>query len=275
MRQNHFTRPAVTTALALLDARLSQAKFDHLVLRVGLEQSIPADTTLSVSKKAAALGRTVLASGNTTHVQTLDGTVTLTEAVVREAVAVCHSSSSPGLEQERFVRALALDGFVIEWTDQYSTQPTMRAALPGEIDLPAADDEVHQILKHFGFQTALGHLDQAIEAHTRGDWAAANGQTRTFIESLFEQIAHHIDSAQAAEAGSSENRRAMLANLKFLSIPRNEWTPDGKNFVNGLFKMLHTEGSHPGLSDEDRSTFRLHLALVTGRTFLRRLRNGA
>ena len=53
MRQDHFTRPAVTAAVALLDARMSQAKFDHLVLRLGLEQHIPADTTLSVSKKTA------------------------------------------------------------------------------------------------------------------------------------------------------------------------------------------------------------------------------
>jgi len=36
--------------------------------------------------------------------------------------------------------------------------------------------------------------------------------------------------------------------------------------------MLHTEGSHPGLSDDDRSTFRLHLILITARTFLRRLK---
>lgn len=47
-----------------------------------------------------------------------------------------------------------------------------------------------------------------------------------------------------------------------------------KNYVNGLFKMLHTHGSHPGLSDEDHCTFRLDVVLVTTRTFLRRLRQG-
>ena len=58
-----------------------------------------------------------------------------------------------------------------------------------------------------------------------------------------------------------------------LSKDRNEWTADGRNFLNGLFKMLHTDGSHPGLSDEDHSTFRLHLALITGQALLRRLSN--
>jgi len=264
MRQNHFTRPTITAAVALLDKSLSQARFDHLVLRLGLERSIPADTTVSVSKKAAQLGRLVLSNGSDI-VQTLDGTVTLTEAAVREAVGVAVNTSSPSAEQARLTRALALDGFVIEWPDEYSTQPLLRAALPEEVDLPAADNEVHVLLRHFDFATALGHLDQAIEAHTRGDWAAANSQVRTFVESLFEQIAFHIDEAAATAAGSSENRRAMLAKKGFLSEVRNEWTGDGKNFVNGLFKMLHTEGSHPGLSDEDRSTFRLHIALVTAR----------
>jgi hypothetical protein len=54
-----------------------------------------------------------------------------------------------------------------------------------EAQLSATDDEVHQILKAYAFVTPLGHLDQAIEAHTRGDWAACNSQLRTFLESLF------------------------------------------------------------------------------------------
>ena len=276
MRVNHFTRPTIAAAIALLDGPLSQAKFDQLLFRLGLETAIPFDMNLSVSKKAALLAREVASAGGRI-IPTIDGQVTLAEAVVREAVALTSASPSYSRQEEqgRFVRALALDGFVIQWNGSpgMGEVPLLRAALPDEVDLPATDDEVHQLLNHFGFAVSRGHLDQAIEAHTRGDWAAANSQTRTFMESLFEGIASHIDSAAAAAAGSSENRRALLARRGFLSEPRNEWTPDGKNYINGLFKMLHTEGSHPGLSDEDRSTFRLHLALVTARTFLRRLKN--
>jgi hypothetical protein len=117
----------------------------------------------------------------------------------------------------------------------------------------------------------LGHLGQGIEAHARGDWAAANAQFRTFLESLFDEIAR-VCAGDAKTAGlTSENRRRLLAEMGFLAEDRNEWTQDGKNYINGLFKMLHTEGSHPGLSDEDHSTFRLHVVLVTARTFLRRL----
>lgn len=277
MRVNHFTRPTIAAAVAMLDASLSQANFDQMVFRLGLEARIPFDTSLSVSKKAALLAREVARAGETV-IPTIDGQVTLAEAVVREAVALTSANPYSRQEQQtRFVRALSLDGFVIQWRQGPGAGevPLLRAALPTEVDLPAADDEMHQLLDHFAFSVSRGHLDQAIEAHTRGDWAAANSQTRTFIESLFDGIATQIDSAEAAAAASSENRRAMLGRRGFLSAPRNEWTPDGKNYINGLFKMLHTEGSHPGLSDEDRSTFRLHLALVTARTFLRRLRNNS
>ena len=133
---------------------------------------------------------------------------------------------------------------------------------------------MHQLLKSFGFTTPLGHLDQAIEAHTRGDWAACNSQLRTFLESLFDDIARNARPQEAGQRPNSENRRALLAEIGFLATDRNEWTQDGKNYVNGLFKMLHTEGSHPGLSDEDHSTFRLHVVLVTAQTFLRRLAYG-
>lgn len=273
MRQNHFTRPTILAAIAMLQARLSQAKFDHVVLRLAQERHISSDTSISVPKKAAQLGRLILANG-AEHVQTLSGTVTLAEAAVREAVGEMVNLDNPWPEQATLIRALALDGFVVEWKDDSPTAPLLRVALPEEVDLPATDDEVHRLLKHFDFATTLGHLDQAIEAHTRGDWAASNSQTRTFIESLFEQIAHHIDPAAAAAKGSSENRREWLAEKGFLSKARFEWTNEGKNYINGLFKMLHTDGSHPGLSDDDHCTFRLHLALITSRTFLRRLKNG-
>jgi hypothetical protein len=82
------------------------------------------------------------------------------------------------------------------------------------------------------------------------------------------------DPQKAAQLPTSENRRALLTDRGFLSKDRTDWTPEGKSYFNGLFKMLHTDGSHPGLSDDDHSTFRLHLGLITGRTLLRGLHRG-
>ena len=90
------------------------------------------------------------------------------------------------------------------------------------------------------------------------------------MEGLLDDIAGTWRPTEATGL-TSENRRALLGRTGFLSTERKEWTGDGKNYVNGLFKMLHTEGSHAGLSDVEHSTFRLHLVLVTARTVLRRL----
>ncbi|MCW2338170.1 hypothetical protein M2337_002403 [Sphingobium sp. B2D3A] len=270
MRAQPFTRPTLLAAVEMLE-RHTQASFDQMTLRLGLENEVSEGSGISVAKKVGQLGRIVVQRSGTV-LQTVQGSMTLGEAVVRETLPLL----TPRFEnpnQTALLRGLARDGYVVEFDDR-GKSPQLRAALPEEVDLPASDSEVHELLKQYQFQVPKGHLDQAIEAHTRGDWAACNAQLRTFLESLFDQLAHRIAPAKAAALASSENRRALLASEGFLVSDRNEWTQDGKNFVNGLFKMLHTDGSHPGLSDEDHSTFRLHLVLVTARTFLRRFHNG-
>ena len=90
------------------------------------------------------------------------------EAAVRIAVETSvRAYGKP--EQASFLRGLALDGYVVSW-DEDSRAPLLRAALPEVVDLAVTDNEVHQILKHFNFIVPMGHLDQAIEAHTRNLW---------------------------------------------------------------------------------------------------------
>lgn len=270
MKQNPFTRPTIIAAIEFLGVVSSQATFDQLIVRLGLNDEIQLASPKSVTAKSALLAQAV--TQRATHIiNTVNGQMTLAEAVVREAVEKSVAKyENPA--QVPFLRSLALDGYVVSWGDD-SRAPLLRAALPKEVNLPGTDDEVHQLLKSFRFVVPMGHLDQAIEAHTRGDWAAANSQTRSFLEGLLNDIALQIEPQKASLQISSENRRALLAECGFLSRERCEWTSDGKNYINGLFKMLHTDGSHPGLSDEDHSTFRLHLALISGRTLLRRLYN--
>jgi hypothetical protein len=269
MRLAPFTRPTILAAVELLE-RHTQASFDQMVLRLCLEDEIPTGSGLSVAKKCGQVARLIV-QRTAEIIQTLDGSMTLGEAAVREAILLLNPNFETSV-QTAFLRGLARDGYVIE-LDERGRNAKLRAALPEEVDLPSSDNEVHKLLTLYKFFVTKGHLEQAIEAHTRGDWAACNSQLRTFIESLFDEIAGQIDPIRASELLSSENRRALLAERGFLATDRNEWTTDGKNFVNGLFKMLHTDGSHPGLSDEDHSTFRLHIVIVTARALLRRLHN--
>ncbi len=160
-----------------------------------------------------------------------------------------------------FTRALADDGYGI-------FEGVLRRILPEEVTLPEKESALERLLKKHGLTVPKGHLDQARDAHARGDWAAANSQVRTFLEGLLDEIAIAIDPTLAT--GSSENRRAGLARQGFLSSDLNEWSGDGKNFINGLMKRLHPQGSHPGLSDEDDSSFRLHIVLLTSQMLLAR-----
>jgi hypothetical protein len=168
---------------------------------------------------------------------------------------------------DAFVHELERAGYSI------NDDGTIRRSLPEVVDLPAAEDEVRVLFGKYNLATPLGHLDQAVNAHTRGEWAAANGQARSCLESLLDEIAYLLDPGAPCGQNQGEARRQLLANLAtpFLSRDLNEWSDDGKNFVNGVFKRLHPQGGHPGLSDEEDSTFRLHLVLLVSRLFVRRL----
>ena len=178
----------------------------------------------------------------------------------------CGESSEwvPTGRVEEFLHSLERDGYVVQ-------DGKLRRSLPEIVDLPAADDEVHRLLDQLGLATCKGHLDQAIDDHARGHWAAANAQLRNCIQALFDDLATLIDPT-ASSKSAGEARRQHLANLNppFLLRDFGEWSDDGKNFVNGVFKRLHPHGSHPGLSNEEDCTFRLYLALIVGRLSLRR-----
>ena len=112
-----------------------------------------------------------------------------------------------------------------------------------------------------GWTTAAGHYRQAVESYADGRWAAANGQLRTFFESTV-RTAGGTDTA----SGSGQVQKAFdnLDNTGDLLTGEAEF---GKR----LWGMLHKGGSHPGLSDEDESRFRLLTLTGYLRFFLARL----
>ncbi len=200
----------------------------------------------------------------------------LIDAIVEErvvsAINAC-TSNSAGFDYEEFQtdypalhRGLERDGFTVE-------DGQLRRALPETLDLPQADDEVHTLLNTYGFATARGHLNQAIAAHGRGDWAAANAQLRAFVEGLLDEIAERLAAGAVDPPPAGHLRRQWLAQTTppFFISELNEWTGQGTGFLEGFYRRLHPQGSHPGLSDEEDSTFRLHLVLLTARLLLKRL----
>ena len=70
---------------------------------------------------------------------------------------------------------------------------------------------------------------------------------------------------------SSNERKIALAKAGFFIQEYNEYLFNGTGFVEGFWKRLHPEGSHPGLSEQSDSTFRLHLFILVIHYFLTRL----
>ena len=122
-----FTRPTIIAAVAFIDKNLSQASFNHLVLRLGLENEITSNTAISVSKKADMLGRIVV-QRPADQVDTLEDRLSLAEAVIREAAQLMRPEPAHDVETA-LARGLARDGYVVAF-DEESHRPRLRAGLP-------------------------------------------------------------------------------------------------------------------------------------------------
>jgi hypothetical protein len=82
MRARPFTPPTLIAAVELLEGH-SQARFNQMVLRLGLEDEIGSGTAVSVAKTCNVLGRIAVQRSDQV-LDTLDGSMTFGEAVVRE-----------------------------------------------------------------------------------------------------------------------------------------------------------------------------------------------
>lgn len=266
-KSNVIEALTVVAACNLLQ-ELGHSKFDNLMLLYDLDSRVDGGNK---QDKATKLAKIALGEPDC-YVETSEGLKGLQEAVIRKAIAL------PPVVRRTYdwgvlSRGLNRDGFnIVE--DDSGTMHLLRMH-PNVADIQKADDEVHLLLKEYQFTTPLGHLEQAIKAHARGDWASANSQLRTFLEGLFDDIVFALDSEKVKQALNANARRQLLANMTppFFSRDLNEWADGQKQaLVPGLMNRLHPEGSHPGLSDEEDSTFRLHIVLIAARLFLRRFR---
>ena len=263
-----FSRKTILAATDPLQ-NAGHARITRFLLEHGLENHVHAG---SMRDRANSVAQYLIANLDVLNEYGQNLTDSVVSALVSEAVAECtifgeFSSHRFGERFAELSRALARDGFPVEGGQ-------LRRALPEALDLPRADDEVHLLLEQFHLNISLGHLNQGISAHARGDWAAANAQFRAFAESLFDGIANQLAQRLVLDAPPGGNQsRIWLSQLNppFFSLELNEWVGNGNGFLEGFFRRLHPQGAHPGLSDEEDSTFRLHLVLLTAQTLLRRL----
>jgi hypothetical protein len=257
------------TIVALIDAwekELTVEGFNRILLKYGLEDTAPFSSGTK-PKRLNMLAQHLVANPDESG---LSGSPLILE-LIEEEIDRCWEESAFGDPIDNFspalINSLKRDGYIVQ-------DGELRTTLPQSMQLAQKEDELHLLLDKNGFSVAKGHLDQAVAAHTRGDWASANGQLRTYVESLFDSIARAIEPVAAAQESSSHQRRELLARLDppFFDDSLNEWVIGGSGgFVQGFWRRLNPQGSHPGLSDEEDSTFRLHLVVLTTHHFLVRL----
>ena len=99
-----------------------------------------------------------------------------------------------------------------------------------------------------GLQVAATHYRQAIANFVGGNFEAANGQLRSFLEALFRGM--------GVSNGAQVNVGADAAVLHLRTVGHLD---DAEcQFLRGLWAGSQDNGPHAGLSNEEEARFRLH-----------------
>ena len=198
-------------------------------------------------------------------------------------VQTCALPISPWFSELR--DALLADGYQISWDgDTPRTVPLLgdvQVAIPGSIrysilptdasPVPLAPEisALEAELSTRGYTSVLNHYRQAVDGFTNHKYESANGDLRTTLEDLVTRLAEDHAGYQrqphASQGGAAINRMIQSGRL-----PED----DGGLLLRGLWRLSHTNGSHPGQSDADESRFRMQVITATARMLLRRFPAG-
>lgn len=236
------------------------------------------------SKSGRIAGLANIAIDEDIEVYSENGLVSLSRALIETAIQA-PSVKMSGPSWRKFVAGLRFDGFEIvemrteikpdhPWQDgRMETSVALVRMLPQdvpELDFREGENEVMLLLAKHSFMTSKGHLQRALSAFSRGEWSSANGELRNFYESYLNEIADKLGYSGVQNGKAKRDYLGSGVEPPFLLSEYNEWDSQKTQYVQGLMNRMHPHGGHPGLSEEEDSTFRLQISLITARLFLRR-----
>lgn len=265
-----FSRTTIIEAVSLLDNQ-PHSTIDRLIIRFGLEESLSGSRQKYPKDKVNAVSSYLIKHQNRQEANNHDLTFKVIEFLTQDIPDIDEDNSYGELQDQydKLRNSLSRDGFRVK-------AGKLKTILPENFELAKKECELELFLKNSNFIIARGHFEQAIDAHTRGDWAAANGQLRTFVESLFDEIANKVVCDPILSSGHARREALAKADPPFFMESLNEWEIGNKGgFVQGFWRRLHPDGPHPGLSDKEDSTFRLHLVVLVAHHFLKRFNDRA
>lgn len=261
-----FSRNTIMNAIEALEFS-THAEIEKFLLRFEIEE---ADSPGGLQLRTLGIMKYLIKNPDRKTSSGTNLVFEIIELALEEYSAPVYSYYYSTSKQKRYIKlvnSLKHDGFSVE-------DDKLKPLLPETLNLPEQENLLEELLNKFGFSVVKGHYEQAISAFARGDWAAANAQIRTFLESLLNSIAETLVGERINPGTNSYQKWEQLARISppFWVPNLNEWEVGDKGgFIQGLWKRLHPEGSHPGLSDEEDCTFRLYLVIIVSAHLIKRL----
>lgn len=171
----------------------------------------------------------------------------------RVAPKEANAEVKPGSPYWRLREAVRSDGFDLRVQHSSDGRPAVVRVLP--LDEPEAplSKQITALEEQFtelGLTVALNHYRQAVKSFVGQDFEAANSQLRTMFEAVITHFAVGVGFTQtkAGEGGNAINYLITNGHL-----PER----DGGGFVQGLWRIVQTNGPHPGTTTAGEVHFRM------------------
>lgn len=174
-----------------------------------------------------------------------------TEAAAREITEQLLSRRYPPHLLEKLVEHWRIAGYEISEQKLFPTTPGPTALGP-EISKLERELQSRQI------EPAATHYRQAVENFVERNWESSNGQVRSFLEDFLIKVGKTLSRRERSEPV------AALQDLK-----NADYLDDAEfNQIKAFWAGIQDNGPHRGLSDEEESLFRLHVATCLARYLL-------
>lgn len=165
------------------------------------------------------------------------------------------------------LRADGYDAIVVEREDEApgfwgspTVSRTWKISPLGDEDVPLAANAtaLAEDLKSHGMDIAANHFDQAFQSLTAERWEAANGQLRATYEDVLIEVARTKFGWTGNSGGQALD---VLHGKKALNGHEHD-------YLKGLWGMSHTNGSHPGMSNQTEAQIRMQSIVAAVRFIL-------
>ena len=270
-------------ALGIIVKQKTHAKWDEWLIESGLAEDEGPGSSLVA--RANDLARRCKSNPKLTAM-TDGGEDDARRAIVEEALAGERWGEHNADRLSRLERALGLDGYclvpsVVELiqVDSASLWPRSRGETRVQAvrktttkeNAPEANalSDLQQRLADAGWIATRKSLEDALENHTRGNWRSGNADVRAFLEGLLRDLAGKTVGGEPPEWSTlqaAEIQRKCWAIIEKATLLNEDEVKYGR----ALWKLLHVEGPHYGLSTETTASFRIEAVLTFARLLLKR-----